>query len=436
MVANGSPGEARERASISTRTSTNERLRRGSGQPTIRIVNLHYSMKRSEALSTNRSTRLLLLSLFCLVSITYGIRTVTSASPSAGNQDREKSKNRDAEATNALPERDRFWLTEDVAEIISREERSIFVHLVTAEERDQFAEQFWARRATDPTALTSSVKQEHYERIVIANEKYGTKSPGWTTDRGRIYIRLGPPDSVVSRRPGESADGPPADGDETQKCSREIWHYRHIEGLGENVELEFVDLRGSGDYQLVTSPGIKDELIFVPTDTLGTRDRENINPTSPLAPVLYAGPAAVPVVKFKDLEAMAVTHIIREQIHFSYQTEFAKATHATTVARILMYMPGGRPAAVNTQNGSSAGFEIFGRISRTSGWVVETFERKIVFDNGRGSLKTAPDCQFNVPIAPGTYRLALVAKNLTNGEMGTLYEPIDVPPYEKISVMR
>ena len=101
-----------------------------------------------------------------------------------------------------------------------------------------------------------------------------------------------------------------------------------------------------------------------------------------------------------------------------------------------MYMPGGRPAAVNTQNGSSAGFEIFGRISRTSGWVVETFERKIVFDNGRGSLKTAPDCQFNVPIAPGTYRLALVAKNLTNGEMGTLYEPIDVPPYEKISVMR
>ena len=64
----------------------------------------------------------------------------------------------------------------------------------TNEEREQFIEQFWLRRSSNPDLPENDFKEEHYRRIAYANEHYASGIPGWKTDRGRIYIIWGPAD--------------------------------------------------------------------------------------------------------------------------------------------------------------------------------------------------------------------------------------------------
>jgi len=150
-----------------------------------------------------------------------GISTAVEAAPCFNAPDRAKSRQRENEAIASLPKIARFWLTEDAIYIISPEERCAFLHLATDEERDQFIEQFWSRRAPDPTSVDNSFKREHYERIVFANEKFSGQLPGWKTDRGRLYVTYGPPDSIESHQSGEKTGRPPEKGPETYEFSWE-----------------------------------------------------------------------------------------------------------------------------------------------------------------------------------------------------------------------
>src|SRR6202142_1566869 len=159
------------------------------------------------------------------------------------------------------------WLDEDVTYIITPEERSAFLRLQTNEEREQFIEQFWLRRNPDPDSPENTFKEEHYRRIADANEHFASGIPGWKTDRGKIYIMWGPADEVDSHPTGGNWDRP-ADqgGGSTTTYPWETWRYRHLEGegLGENVELEFVDPTSTGEYHLTSDPSEKDALLRVP----------------------------------------------------------------------------------------------------------------------------------------------------------------------------
>ena len=135
------------------------------------------------------------------------------------------------------------WLNEDVVYIIEDAERAAFAKLTTDAERDQFIKQFWERRNPTPGSSKNAFKDEHYRRIAYANEHLSTTSggPGWRTDRGHIFILYGPPDEI---------DSHPKEG---QKPGIEVWLYRHIEGVGDNDTITFLDHTGQKDYQL--SPG-------------------------------------------------------------------------------------------------------------------------------------------------------------------------------------
>ena len=93
------------------------------------------------------------------------------------------------------------WLDEDVAWIITDEERAAFKQLSNDEERDNFIEAFWQRRDPTPDTEENEFKEEHYRRIAYANEHFAAGIPGWKTDRGRIYIMYGPAgrDRISSR---------------------------------------------------------------------------------------------------------------------------------------------------------------------------------------------------------------------------------------------
>jgi GWxTD domain-containing protein len=354
------------------------------------------------------------------------------ASPCFEAPDSAVSKQRENEALAGLPKIARFWLTEDVAFIIAPEERCAFLHLETDKERDQFIEQFWSRRAPDPKSLDNSFKRAHYERIVIANQKFSNQLPGWKTDRGRIYVTFGPPDSIELHPSGEKTGRPPEEGVEAYQYAREAWHYRHLDGVGENVELEFVDPSGSGDYRLSVPSEMKDELIFAPPYNLGRIRRRDGTTQSAPANEIYIVSVPAPQVLFKDLEAMVVSRVTREQLQFAHRIEFAKATDATTFTEILVSLPSKQPSPPNDIAKSMTEFEVFGRVTKPSGWVVDTFEREFSLAAKNNSEHSQPDSEFQLALAPGTYRLAMVVKDLASGDTGTLYTAFDVPPYEGV----
>ena len=140
----------------------------------------------------------------------------------------------------------RKWLVEDVRWIITTPERKEFKALGSDEQRAQFVVAFWERRNPTPGSKKNPFKEEHYRRMAFANEHFAAANEyfaaqveGWRTDRGRIYIVYGPPDSIAKK---------PQEG---QNFAEEVWTYVHMPGGGENVSLRFVDDCVCGVYELV-----------------------------------------------------------------------------------------------------------------------------------------------------------------------------------------
>jgi GWxTD domain-containing protein len=136
------------------------------------------------------------------------------------------------------------WLNDDVVYIADDAERAAFIRLTTNEERDHFIEQFWERRNPAPGTTRNKFKDEHYRRITFANQRFGTASgaPGWNTDRGHIYIVYGSPDQVDAH--AKTADKP---------FATEVWVYHHLEGIGNDGSVTFIDRTGRGEFKL--APG-------------------------------------------------------------------------------------------------------------------------------------------------------------------------------------
>ena len=157
------------------------------------------------------------------------------------------------------------WLNEDVVYIITPEERTAFKQLSNDEERDQFIEQFWLRRDPTPDTPENEYKEEHYRRIAYADDKFVAGIDGWRTDRGRIYIIWGPPDSIEAHPAGGYYERPMEEGGGTTSTFPfEDWHYRDLAGVGQDVTLEFVDPCMCNEYHLTGDPNEERRLAAYP----------------------------------------------------------------------------------------------------------------------------------------------------------------------------
>jgi GWxTD domain-containing protein len=117
-------------------------------------------------------------------------------------QAQKTDRKKEAATKKELASSYRIWLEQDVAYIMTDEERRAFLELGNDDEREQFVEQFWLRRDPTPETAENEYKEEHYRRIAYANDHFASGIPGWKTDRGRIYIRFGPPDDIEAHPSG------------------------------------------------------------------------------------------------------------------------------------------------------------------------------------------------------------------------------------------
>jgi GWxTD domain-containing protein len=153
-------------------------------------------------------------------------------------QSERQKKMRGSALRKELAEPYRKWADEDVVYIITSQERVAFNSLQTDQERENFIEQFWLQRDPTPGTVQNEFKEEHYRRIAYTNDHFVWLShPGWTSDRGRIYIMYGPPDELENHPP-----------------DNQQWLYHHIEGVGNNVIIEFVDPQHTGEFQMTKDP--------------------------------------------------------------------------------------------------------------------------------------------------------------------------------------
>jgi GWxTD domain-containing protein len=351
------------------------------------------------------------------------------------------------------------WLNEDVIYIISPSERQAFLQLETNEEREQFIEQFWLRRSATPDLPDNDFKEEHYRRIAYANEHYASGIPGWKTDRGRMYIMWGPPDEIESHPTGGTYDRPMDEGGgSTTTYPWETWRYRYMEGIGENIIWEFVDPTGSGEFHLTMDPSEKDALLHVPgaglslleqmgmaskTDRFTRSDGTNLPKSLGGTPSSmdefnrldqYAKAFKPPEVKYKDLEAIVTARIVRDQMHFSWRTDFMKVTNDTVLVPVTVQVPNNQLSFDSKDGVHSATLNVFGRVSSLTGRVVQTFEDPVSRDFPdslfQQSIKLQSIYQKAIPLRPGLYRLDIVIKDVKSGNVGVVNTRLQVPRFE------
>jgi GWxTD domain-containing protein len=373
-------------------------------------------------------------------------------------EQRKAQKDKARKTLKELDSQYKQWLNEDVVYIISPEERTAFLQYDTNEEREQFIEQFWLRRSSNPDLPDNDFKEEHYRRIAYANEHFASGIPGWKTDRGRLYIMWGPADEVDSHPTGGTWDRPMDEGGgSTTTYPWETWRWRYLEGIGENVEIEFVDPSGSGEYHITMDPSEKDALLHVPgaglsllesmglaskTDRFTRSDGTNMPTSMGGTPAsldefnrldLYAKIQKPPEVKFKDLEAIVTARIVRDQLKFTWRTDFMKVTNDTVLVPITIQVSNGQLNFQAKDGIHSATMNVFGRVSTLTGRVVQTFEDPVSKDFPdslfQQSLKLQSIYQKAVPLRPGLYRLDLVIKDVQSGNVGVINTRLAVPRY-------
>jgi GWxTD domain-containing protein len=385
---------------------------------------------------------------------------LASASLFGFAQDRAKGQDPMDKPRNVKPELKKAykdWLEKDVSYVITDEERKAFKKLATDDERERFIEEFWRRRDPDPDTDENEFKEEYYERIAYANEHFASGMPGWKSDRGRIWIMYGKPDERETHPMGgnyerQSYEG----GGNTSTYPFETWFYRYLPGVGSGVEIEFVDPTGSGEYRIARNPNEKDALLNVPgagltlSEQLGLSNkgdrisgiggvgsnqyqREQDSPFSRLQ--LLADLSRPPQIKFNDLASAVNTGVIEENpLNFDVRVDFFRQSDERVITAITIQVDNKDLVFQDSGGLQQARINIFGRITSVAGRRAGVFEDPVITTATTQELSEAKDrksaYQKAVALAPGTYKVDVIVRDVASGATGVRHIPLPVPRYD------
>lgn len=349
------------------------------------------------------------------------------------------------------------WLEKDVTYIITDEERKAFKKLATDDERERFIEEFWRRRDPDPDTDENEFKEEYYERIAYANEHFASGMPGWKSDRGRIWIMYGKPDERETHPMGGNYERPSYEGGgSTSTYPFETWFYRYLPGVGSGVEIEFVDPTGSGEYRIARNPNEKDALLMIPgagltlSEQLGLSNkgdrisgiggvgtnnyqREQDSPFSRLQ--LLADLSRPPQVKFNDLASAVNTGVIEENpLNFDIRVDFFRQSDERVITALTIQTSNKDLVFQDSGGLQTARINIFGRITSVAGRRAGVFEDPVITTATTQELNEAKDrksaYQKAVALAPGTYKVDVIVRDVASGATGVRHVGFTVPRYD------
>ena len=348
------------------------------------------------------------------------------------------------------------WLSKDVRYIITPEEKRAFKELKTDEERENFIENFWRRRDPNPDTEENEFREEYYERIAYANENFHSGKPGWMTDRGRIYIAWGKPDSVESRPMGGAYDRPSYEGGGTTTTYPfEIWFYRNIDDIGTGIEIEFVDPTGTGEYRIATNANEKDALLFVPgagqttAESLGLENRSDRisgngprnygrDQDSPFRRLeIRNALQRPPSVKFGDLQNTLLENsplIDNNPLEFDLRVDFFRQSDNRVITTFTLQTENKELVFEDVGGVPTASMNIFGRITAVTNKRAGIFEDSVVTTATASDLsetKRRKSVYQNAEVLqPGTYKVQVVVRDVKSGNKGVKSIGFTVPRYD------
>ena len=351
------------------------------------------------------------------------------------------------------------WLDEDVRWIITDEEQKAFKLLSNDEERDSFIEAFWQRRDPTPDTIENEFKEEHYRRMAYANEHFAAGIPGWKSDRGRIYIMYGAADEIESHPSGGSYQRPMDEGGgETSTYPFEDWRYRYLEGVGQEIIIEFVDTCMCGDYHMTMDRSEKDALLYTPNagltlyEQMGQASKADRFSGGGLER-LGKGPFTSdqqskqfdrleqfyklqkpPAVKFKDLEEVVSHKISVNLMPFDVRTDFVRVTSDTVLVPITIQVKNRDVTFVNKDGIQRGTVNIFGRVTTLTGKIVQTFEDTVQVDVPAELLPKVTENSSvywkALPLRPSLYRIDVAVKDVNGDRSGLWSSRLAVPSYD------
>ncbi|HYM78025.1 MAG TPA: GWxTD domain-containing protein [Candidatus Dormibacteraeota bacterium] len=352
------------------------------------------------------------------------------------------------------------WLEEDVPYIITDEERAAFRQLSNDEERDNFIEAFWQRRDPTPDTEENEYKEEHYQRIAYANEHFAAGVPGWKTDRGRIYIVFGKADEIDSHPSGGTYERPMDEGGgSTSTFPFEDWRYRYIEGIGQEVIIEFVDTCMCGEYHMTMDRSEKDALLMTPNAGLtmweqmgmankasrfngGGIERLGLGPQSSQLESKefdrleqFAKLQQAPKIKFTDLAEEVQSKVILNPMPFDVRSDYVKVTSEMVLVPVTIQMRNRDITFVNKDGVQRGTVNIYGKLSTLTNKIVQTFEDTVQVDVPAELLpRTAENASVYwkaLPLRAGHYKLYIAVKDVNGDRKGVWSHSITVPEYSE-----
>ena len=402
-----------------------------------------------------RSSKGLIVVLFSLAGSSALLSTTAAQDPAAQRQQIQE------EETDYYRE----WLHEDVVYIITPEERTVFSQLTTDEEKERFIEQFWRRRDPDIRTAQNEFREEHYRRIAYANENFTSGIEGWRSDRGRIYIIHGEPDEIQSKTAGSVYNRPFAEGGGTTRTyPYETWRYRHLDAIGDDVILEFVDKSFTGSFQLALTPWEKDMLLRgtnqgkTLAEELGAASRSDHPVFHPsiqeleLYPFMMPGTAQRPFermetvfkvqqvapIKYKDLQELVKVNINYSDLNFGIREDYLRLNDAQTLVPItlewqnrdLTFVPEGETGTYRAK------IAVYGIVTSLTNEIVSEFDDEVVstYTEANKEYMTIGRSLYQkvFPLkAGGRYKLTLVTKDLNSDRVGVEQRGLILPRFDR-----
>ncbi len=246
-------------------------------------------------------------------------------------------------------------------------------------------------------------------------------------------------------------------GGETSTFPFETWRYRYIEGIGQEVIIEFVDTCMCGEYHMTMDRSEKDALLMTPNAGLtmweqmgmankaqrftgGGMERLGLGPQSSMQQSKqfdrleqFAKLQAAPKVKFTDLEEAVNSKVILNPMPFDVRVDYVKVTSDTVLVPIVIQMKN-RDITFVSKDGIQRGtVNIFARLTTLTGKIVQTFEDTVQVDVPAELLpRTAENASVYpkaLPLRPGLYKLNIAVKDVNGDRKGIWSRSIRVPEY-------